>query len=127
MIESLKPYAELRPSGDRLLGQIPNHWSQKHLWSISNPRVERNPGGLPLLSVFLDRGVIPYGEGGGQVHAPSLDLSNYQVVCPGDFVLNNQQAWRGSVGVSRHHGIISPAYIVLRLNGELIPEYANYL
>lgn len=127
MIEKLKPYEALRPSGDPWLGEIPRHWSQKRLWSISSPRVERNPGNLPLLSVFLDRGVIPYGEGGGQVHAPSLDLSNYQVVHPGDFVLNNQQAWRGSVGVSRHHGIISPAYIVLRLNGELGPAYANYL
>jgi type I restriction enzyme, S subunit len=127
MIEELKPYEALRPSGDPWLGDIPKHWSQKALWSMSSPRVERNPGNLPLLSVFLDRGVIPYGEGGGQVHAPSLDLSNYQVVHPGDFVLNNQQAWRGSVGVSRHHGIISPAYIVLRLNGELLPDYANYL
>ena len=127
MIEELKPYEALRPSGDPWLGAIPKHWSQKRLWSMSSPRVERNPGNLPLLSVFLDRGVIPYGEGGGQVHAPSLDLSNYQVVHPGDFVLNNQQAWRGSVGVSRHHGIISPAYIVLRLNGELLPAYANYL
>jgi len=127
MIEELKSYEALRPSGDPWLGEIPKHWSQKRLWSMSSPRVERNPGNLPLLSVFLDRGVIPYGEGGGQVHAPSLDLSNYQVVHPGDFVLNNQQAWRGSVGVSRHHGIISPAYIVLRLNGELLPAYANYL
>lgn len=127
MIEELKPYEALRSSGDPWLGEIPKHWSQKRLWSMSSPRVERNPGNLPLLSVFLDRGVIPYGEGGGQVHAPSLDLSNYQVVHPGDFVLNNQQAWRGSVGVSRHHGIISPAYIVLRLNGELLPAYANYL
>lgn len=127
MIEELKPYEALRSSGDPWLGEIPQHWSQKRLWSMSSPRVERNPGNLPLLSVFLDRGVIPYGEGGGQVHAPSLDLSNYQVVHPGDFVLNNQQAWRGSVGVSRYHGIISPAYIVLRLNGELLPAYANYL
>lgn len=127
MIEELKAYESFRPSGDPWLGHIPKSWSQKRLWSMSRPRVERNPGNLPLLSVFLDRGVIPYAEGGGQVHAPSLDLSKYQVVHPGDFVLNNQQAWRGSVGVSRHHGIISPAYIVLRLNGELLPAYANYL
>jgi len=56
-----------------------------------------------------------------------LDLSSYQVVHPGDLVLNNQQAWRGSVGVSKHHGIISPAYVVLRLSGHLHPHFANYL
>lgn len=127
MIEGLKPYNSLCTSGDPWLGTVPSHWTRKRLCSISTPRVKRNPGNLPLLSVFLDRGVIPYGEGGGQVHAPSLDLSNYQVVYPGDFVLNNQQAWRGSVGVSQHHGIISPAYIVLKLNHELHPAYANSL
>lgn len=32
---------------------------------------------------------------------PGNVMSNYQIVRVGDFVLNNQQAWRGSVGVSR--------------------------
>jgi type I restriction enzyme S subunit len=127
MIDGLKPYPEYKDSGVAWLGTIPKRWEQRALRTVSKLRTERNPGKLPLLSVFLDRGVIPYGEGGGQVHAPSLDLSNYQVVLPGDFVLNNQQAWRGSVGVSRHHGIISPAYIVLRLTAQLNPLYANYL
>lgn len=127
MIEELRPYESYRSSGDRWLGRLPSRWAARHLWTLSRLRAERNPGGLPLLSVFLDRGVIPYAEGGGQVHAPSLDLSNYQVVWPGDFVLNNQQAWRGSVGVSKYRGIISPAYIVLDLGGTLDAAYANYL
>ena len=126
MIADLKPYPAMKPSGVEWLGDVPEHWEQRSLWTVSEPRVEKNLGGLQLLSVFLNRGVIRYEEGGGQVHAPSLDLTNYQVVHPGDFVLNNQQAWRGSVGVSRHHGIISPAYIVLRLVG-LAAAYADYL
>jgi type I restriction enzyme S subunit len=123
----LDPDATLKPSGIPWLGDIPQHWEQHALCRLSKLRVERNPGGLPLLSVFLDRGVIRYEEGGGQVHAPSLDLSNYQVVRVGDFVLNNQQAWRGSVGVSVHEGIISPAYIVLEMSPQLDPTFANYL
>lgn len=123
----LNPAAPLKPSGIPWLGDIPEHWEQHALWTLSKLRVERNPGNLTLLSVFLDRGVIRYEEGGGQVHAPSLDLSNYQVVHVGDFVLNNQQAWRGSVGVSAHHGIISPAYIVLKMSPRLRPAFANYL
>ena len=126
MIADLKPYPVMKDFGVQWLGEVPEHWEQRSLWTVSEPRVEKNPGGLQLLSVFLNRGVIRYEEGGGQVHAPSLDLTNYQVVHPGDFVLNNQQAWRGSVGVSRHHGIVSPAYIVLRLVG-LDAAYANYL
>jgi type I restriction enzyme S subunit len=123
----LDPSVPLKPSGIPWLGDIPKHWSQRPLWSLSRLRTERNPGNLPLLSVFLDRGVIRYEDGGGQVHAPSLDLSNYQVVRKGDFVLNNQQAWRGSVGVSRFEGIISPAYIVLTLSNLLETRFANYL
>lgn len=123
----LNPAAPLKPSGIRWLGDIPEQWEQRALWTLSKLRVEKNPGNLTLLSVFLDRGVIRYEEGGGQVHAPSLDLSNYQVVHVGDFVLNNQQAWRGSVGVSAHNGIISPAYIVLKMSPQLRPAYANYL
>jgi len=82
---------------------------------------------LRLLSVFLGRGVIPYEQGGGQVHKPSLDLSTYQVVRTGDLVLNNQQAWRGSVGVSHYDGIISPAYVVLELDETINRSFADYL
>ena len=45
----------------------------------------------------------------------------------GDLVLNNQQAWRGSVGVSFYaKGIVSPAYIVLMLSKKLYSSFANY-
>ena len=123
----LHPDVSLKPSGIPWLGDIPKHWEQQSLWTLTKLRTDRNPGNIQLLSVFLDRGVIRYDEGGGQVHAPSLDLSNYQVAMPGDFVLNNQQAWRGSVGVSFYHGIISPAYIVLKLSPKLDPTFTNYL
>lgn len=102
-------------------------WAVVRLWEIARIRSEKNHPELPLLSVFLNRGVIAYGEGGGQVHKPGLDLSIYQVVRRGDFVLNNQQAWRGSVGVSKHEGIISPAYVVLALREVLNPRFADYL
>jgi type I restriction enzyme S subunit len=114
------------------LGSVPGfevnvQWRVARLWEVSRIRSEKNRADLDLLSVFLGRGVIPYGEGGGQVHKPSLDLAGYQVVYPGDLVLNNQQAWRGSVGVSKHHGIISPAYVVLRLTDSFNPRFADYL
>jgi type I restriction enzyme S subunit len=48
-------------------------------------------------------------------------------VYPGDLVLNNQQAWRGSVGVSKYHGIISPAYIVMDLSDSFDSRFADYL
>jgi type I restriction enzyme S subunit len=114
------------------LGSIPDFdvnagWEVRRLWRIARVRSEKNHPELSLLSVFLGRGVIPYGEGGGQVHKPSLELSDYQVVYPGDLVLNNQQAWRGSVGVSEHRGIVSPAYVVLELGNALDRGFAAHL
>lgn len=115
------------------LGSLPEtltraEWNVMRLWGLARIRSEKRRPGLDLLSVFLGRGVIPYGEGGGQVHKPATDLSDYQVVYPGDLVLNNQQAWRGSVGVSTHLGIVSPAYLVLALDDSLLnPPFANYL
>jgi type I restriction enzyme S subunit len=80
------------------------------------------------LSVYLGRGVIPFSAVAEKRTNPtSDDLSRYQAVEPGDFVLNNQQAWRGSVGISRYNGIVSPAYLVLILNGRLDQEFADRL
>lgn len=56
-----------------------------------------------------------------------MDLSKYQLVRKGNLVLNNQQAWRGSVGVSSYEGIVSPAYLILELSNKFDPHYANYL
>jgi type I restriction enzyme S subunit len=119
--------ADLKPTGAAPNFAIKSVWAVTRLWQIARIRSEKNRPDLPLLSVFLNRGVIAYGEGGGQVHKPGLDLSVYQVVRPGDFVLNNQQAWRGSVGVSKHDGIISPAYVVLALGDAINPHFADYL
>lgn len=119
---------EMKNSGLPSFGLIPADWEIKKLKTILTLRNEKNSGDGELLSVYLDRGVISYSDSNGmQVHKPSQDLSNYQNVYVGDFVLNNQQAWRGSVGVSKYEGIISPAYFVYRLTECCYPEYMNYL
>ena len=108
-----------------LLG-APAHWHVVNLWTIVSPVSRIGMQDVGLLSVYLDRGVIPYSEGGGLVHKPSETLEEYQLVEPGNFVLNNQQAWRGSVGVSKHRGIVSPAYLVFELSNRIDPDFANY-
>src|SRR3989338_4317157 len=108
------------------LESTPKTWAVKPLLSVSKERSVKSATG-ELLSVYLDRGVIRASDGNLGTHAPSEAMDNYQVIEPGDFILNNQQAWRGSVGVSFEHGIISPAYLVLRLSEELDWRYSNYL
>ena len=119
---------EMKYSGIPSIGEIPSTWDVLRIKNILSLRSEKNSGDRELLSVYLDKGVISYHDSTGmQVHKPSMDLSGYQNVPIGDFVLNNQQAWRGSVGVSKYDGIISPAYFVYRLSNNCDPTYMNYL
>jgi len=102
-------------------------WTSVPFWALASSKCITGLAHEGLLSVYLDRGVIPYSEGGGLVHKPAESLDKYQLVEAGDFVMNNQQAWRGSVGVSLHRGIVSPAYLVFELDRSLIePEFANF-
>ena len=107
---------------------LPSHWKVLPMYAIGREKSISDCVDLPLLSVYLDAGVIPFAEKAERrTNATSKDLSKYQRVDVGDFVLNNQQAWRGSVGVSFHTGIVSPAYIIVSLDNQLDSKYANHL
>lgn len=107
---------------------FPSHWSVLPMYALAKEKSIYGCVDLPLLSVYLDVGVIPFSaKAEKRTNVTSKDLSRYQRVDYGDFVLNNQQAWRGSVGISYDTGIVSPAYIVLSMNDTLYSRYANYL
>jgi type I restriction enzyme S subunit len=128
MIENLKPYPETKASGLPWLGDVPSHWDVSTLGGLAQVKSVANQSELQLLSVYLQHGVVRFSDvHEKRTNTTSEDLSKYQAVDPGDFVLNNQQAWRGSVGVSGYMGIISPAYLVLKLSKRYLPAYANLL
>lgn len=107
---------------------FPSHWKVLPLYALAKEKSICNCTDLELLSVYLDAGVIPFSKKAERrTNVTSSDLSKYQHVDYGDFVLNNQQAWRGSVGVSFYTGIVSPAYIVLTMNNKLDSRFANYI
>ena len=55
------------------------------------------------------------------------DLSKYLVVHPGDVVFNKLRTWQGGLGVSRHEGLVSPAYFVCRPVRGVVPGFLHYL
>lgn len=119
---------EMKNSGIEWIGNIPSSWDVVKFKSICTPKSILNSGNRELLSVYLDRGVIRYSDSTNmQVHKPSESLDKYQNVDVGDLVMNNQQAWRGSVGVSKYKGIISPAYLIYKLSDSCYPNYMNYV
>ena len=124
--KGLNPNAPMKDSGVEWLGEVPEHWDVYPFWHLFKQKEITNKTKEKLLSVYLDRGVILHSEGGGMVHKPAESLEKYQLVEVNDFVMNNQQAWRGSVGVSPHQGIVSPAYLIFKPNKELNPQFSKY-
>lgn len=121
-------YPAYKDSGEKWVNKIPAHWTMLPLFAISTLKSITNCEDRELLSVFLDKGVTKFSDvAEKRTNVTSLDLSKYQAVDSGDFVLNNQQAWRGSVGVSEYEGIVSPAYLVLELSSKIDTKFANYL
>lgn len=51
----------------------------------------------------------------------------YNVVHPGQFVMNIMLAWNGSYAVSDYEGVISPAYSVFNFEIECKKKYFHYL
>ncbi|HMQ77524.1 MAG TPA: restriction endonuclease subunit S [Flavobacteriales bacterium] len=127
-MSALPPYPAYKPTAIPWLQQVPEHWEFLPFSAIARIKSVTGQVQRQLLSVYLNRGVIPFTDvAEKRTNVTSEDLSRYQAVDPGDFVLNNQQAWRGSVGVSKHSGIVSPAYLVLTLSDRVNPDYANTL
>ncbi|MFV3383999.1 restriction endonuclease subunit S [Pseudomonas sp. NY15364] len=115
-------------TGWEWFGAVPKNWIQLPLCAIARIKSIANQKDEDLLSVYLELGVVKFDDiDEKRTNATSADLSSYQLVEVGDFVLNNQQAWRGSVGVSKFRGIVSPAYLVFELDKRLDFRFANYL
>ena len=53
--------------------------------------------------------------------------SAYKLVCPNDIAYNKMRAWQGAVGVSNFRGIVSPAYVIMRLREINNPRYFHHL
>lgn len=123
----LNPDIKLKECDNICLPRVPEHWKVMRYGTLFKLKPVKTHHGEELLSVFLNLGVIRAADSDKRTHAASEDLSKYQLVEVGDFVMNNQQAWRGSVGVSQLVGIISPAYHIFPMPECYDPVYANYL
>lgn len=89
-------------------------WPTERLAYLFEPRIETGQPALDVLSVYRDYGVIPKSSRDDNFNRTPADLSRYQVVHPGDVVVNRMKAWQGSLGVSAFQGLVSPDYDVLR-------------
>ena len=127
-MEGFPSYKNYKDSGAPWLGKIPDHWKIQTIRAVTELKSEKNQPDLPVLSVYREYGVIPKDSRDDNHNATSLDTSSYKAVDVGDLVINKMKAWQGSMGVSAHQGIVSPAYITCRINVEkIVPGFLHHL
>ena len=130
MIEGLKPYPEYVDSDAAWLGRVPGHWSVLPHRALFTEVGARDQSDEPMLSVTITRGVIHQRAllaDSSKKDSSRTDKSAYKLVCPGDIAYNKMRAWQGSIGASDLRGIVSPAYVVMRLRGDDNPRYFHHL
>jgi type I restriction enzyme S subunit len=127
MIADLKPYADYKESGLPWLGQVPGHWETRPAFGAFLPNHERNRGmkEKTILSLSYGRIIIKPPE---KLHGLVPEsFETYQIVNPGDIILrtvdlqNDHTSLR--VGMVRNRGIITSAYLALRVNAGVNADF----
>ena len=121
-------YPAYKDSGVKWLGDIPAHWDIMSLGTLLELKSDKNHPDFEVLSVYREYGVIPKDSRDDNHNVTSLDTTNYKAVEPGDLVVNKMKAWQGSMGISGHRGIVSPAYITCKVTSKKVhSEYLHQL
>jgi|SRR5699024_8143172 len=97
------------------------------LWSILEPVKDQGYPDEEVLSVYRDYGVILKSSRDDNLNRTPDNLNPYQLVLPGDVVINKMKTWQGSLGVSEYRGIVSPDYQVARPTTDLEHRYIHWV
>lgn len=131
MIAELKPYSEYKPSSQPWLDDLPRHWSLLPNRALFVEVKDRNHPDEEMLSVTITKGIVRQKtllEDSSKKDSSNVDKSAYKLVQPRDIAYNKMRAWQGAIGASELRGIVSPAYVVMRLRtSEDLPNYFHYL
>lgn len=131
MIADLKPYPRYRFFRQIWFGDVPQHWSvlpnRALFWEVK----ERNHPDEEMLSVTITRGIVRQKAllaSSSKKDSSNLDKKAYKLIQPRDIAYNKMRAWQGAIGASEYRGIISPAYVIMRLRkSESLPHYFHHL
>ncbi len=129
MIADLEPYAEYKESGLPWLGQVPASWRLRRAKFLFREIDERSATGKEeLLSVSHKTGVTPRSQKSVTMFLAKSNVG-HKICRPQDLVINTLWAWMAALGVSRHTGIVSPAYGIYRplATDQLLPGFADLL
>lgn len=124
----LNPDVKMKDSGISWIGQIPEHWKVVRLKAILRESKEKTSvDGGTLLSLSQYTGIMPKDSTNKMGMFEAESTVGYNIVHPGQFVMNIMLAWNGSYAVSDYEGVISPAYCVFNFNVDCEKKYFHYL
>ncbi len=127
MVDGLRPYSEMKPTGLPWLGDIPAHWDVRRNRRLFGPRRETGFPDLPVLGVSIRSGVrIRDFDNGGRKQEMS-DRLKCQRAARGDIAYNMMRMWQGAVGIVPTDGLVSPAYVVAQPFPDTDAAYYAYL
>ena len=127
MIDGLRPYAEMKPTGLPWLGDVPAHWDVRRNGRLFAARRQTGFPNLPILEVSIRSGVRVRDFDNGGRKQEIADRSKYQRAVKGDIAYNMMRMWQGAVGIAPVDGLVSPAYVVARPFDETDAAYYAYL
>ncbi|MDD2324469.1 MAG: restriction endonuclease subunit S [Alphaproteobacteria bacterium] len=131
MIADLKPYPEYKPTDQVWIGDVPAHWKVLPNRALFAEVKDRDNVDEEMLSVTIKRGIVQQRAllaSGSKKDSSNLDKSAYKLVRPHDIAYNKMRAWQGAIGASDLRGIISPAYVVMRLREDYnLSRYFHHL
>ena len=83
------------------------------------------------MSVTITKGIVRQRallQATSKKDSSNLNREAYKLVQPRDIAYNKMRAWQGAIGASAFRGIISPAYVVMRLRKDVdLPNYFHHL
>lgn len=118
--------APLVDTGIEWRGHAPAGWTRGKLKALFRQAKRQGYDDLTVLSVYRDYGVIEKHSRDDNINKTPENLSKYQLVEPGDLVINKMKAWQGSMGISDYRGITSPDYVVMTPKLDVNPRYLHH-
>lgn len=107
------------------LGEVPESWNIIKAKEVFKSVSIKNNQNEELLSVTQDKGTIPRSQLEGNVVMPEGSTNGYKLVLPNNFIIS-LRSFQGGLEISRHRGIISPAYTVLENKIDICHDYFKY-
>lgn len=129
--KGLNPNVKMKESGVEWIGEIPEHWKVKPLYSLYNENKLKNKGNENKNVLSLSYGKIKRRDVESNYGLLPDSFETYQILKKGDIILrltdlqNDKRSLR--VGLVNEDGIITNAYLGLKQSNKSTSQYTYYL